>query len=86
MPKKNNLENKNDNEMVNFYNHKKMKEFLTEYHNPNIRGHGIKVPFRMAVIAASGGCANTSLSKIENAMLRKNTFDLNQLRVKYDID
>ena len=55
MPKKSNLETKNDNEMVNFYNHKKMKEFLTEYHNPNIRGHGMKVSFRMEVIAASGG-------------------------------
>ncbi len=54
MPKKSNLETKNDNEMVNFYNHKKMKEFLTEYHNPCFDCHQIKVPFRMAVIAASG--------------------------------
>ena len=55
MPKKSNLEANNGNEMVNFYNHKKMKEFLTEYHNPHFASHQIKVPFRIGVIGSSGG-------------------------------
>ena len=41
--------------MVNFYQHKNMKQFLTEYENPHFDSHQITVPFRMAVIAASGG-------------------------------
>jgi hypothetical protein len=55
MPKKSNLETNNGNEMINFYNHKKMKEFLTEYHNPQFASHQIKVPFRIGVIGSSGG-------------------------------
>ena len=43
-----------DNEMVNFYSHKGMKEFITEYDNPCFDSHQIKVPFRLAVIASSG--------------------------------
>ena len=53
MSKKKNLANI-DNEMVNFYAHKKMKEFITEYDNPHFDSHQIKVPFRLAVIASSG--------------------------------
>ena len=48
------LENKTDNSMINFYEHKQMKEFLTEYQNPHFDTHQIKIPFRLAVIAASG--------------------------------
>jgi hypothetical protein len=44
-----------DNEMVNFYAHKGMKEFITEYENPHFDSHQIKVPFRLATIASSGG-------------------------------
>ena len=46
MPKKSGLENKTDNSMINFYEHKKMKEFLTEYQNPYFDMHQIKIPFR----------------------------------------
>ena len=53
--KKNNLETTSSNDMVNFYQHKGMKEFITDYHNPNFESHQIKVPFRISVIAASGG-------------------------------
>jgi hypothetical protein len=53
--KKVNLETNVENSMVNFYQHKNMKQFLTEYENPHFDSHQIKVPFRMAVIAASGG-------------------------------
>jgi hypothetical protein len=31
----------NNNEMVNFYAHKGMKQFLTEYENPHFDSHGI---------------------------------------------
>jgi hypothetical protein len=55
MSKKKSLAIDNNNEMVNFYAHKGMKQFLTEYENPHFDSHGIKVPFRMAVIASSGG-------------------------------
>jgi hypothetical protein len=55
MSKKKNLATIDNNEMVNFYAHKGMKQFLTEYENPHFDSHGIKVPFRMAVIASSGG-------------------------------
>ena len=54
-PKKNNLETTSSNDMVNFYTDKGMKEFITDYHNPNFESHQIKVPFRISVIAASGG-------------------------------
>ena len=49
------LETNSENSMVNFYSHKNMKQFLTEYENPYFDNHQVKVPFRMAVIAASGG-------------------------------
>ena len=51
MSKKKNLATIDNNEMVNFYAHKGMKEFITEYENPHFDSHGIKVPFRLAVIA-----------------------------------
>ena len=55
MSKKKNLATTIDNnEMVNFYAHKKMKEFITEYDNPHFDTHQIKDPFRLAVIASSG--------------------------------
>ena len=45
MPKKSSLENRTDNLMITFYEHKKMKEFLTEYQNKHFDIHQIKVPF-----------------------------------------
>ena len=44
----------NNNEMINFYETKNIKQFLTEYENPHFDSHQIKVPFRISVIAASG--------------------------------
>jgi len=55
MSKKKNLANIDNNEMVNFYSHKGMKEFITEYDNPHFDSHGISIPFRISVIGASGG-------------------------------
>ena len=54
MPKKSGLEAIQNNDMVNFYNHKKICEVLIEYHNPQFDSHQIKVPFRLAVVSASG--------------------------------
>jgi len=54
-PKKSNLETTSSNDMVNFYTHKGMREFITDYHNPNFEKTQMKIPFRVAVIAASGG-------------------------------
>ena len=53
-PKKSNLDNTKSNEMTNFYQHKGMKEFITDFYNPNFESHQIKVPIRVSVIAASG--------------------------------
>jgi len=45
----------NNNEMVNFYENKKLRELLTTYDNPCFDIHRITIPFRMGVISASGG-------------------------------
>ena len=52
--KKTGLEGTASNDMVNFYNHKGMKDFLTDYHNPNYEQHQLKIPFRISVVASSG--------------------------------
>ena len=41
--------------MVNFYQHKKVKELLTNYHNPHFNDHQVSIPFRMGICSASGG-------------------------------
>ena len=46
---------KTSNEMINFYKVKGIQDFLTEYHNPHFEQTQIKIPFRIAVIASSGG-------------------------------
>ena len=43
------------NEMYNFYQHRKVKELLTNYHNPHFNEHQISIPFRMGIVASSGG-------------------------------
>ena len=55
MPKKPNLETNNGNEMINFYENKKLKELLTEYHNPHFASHQIRIPARLGIVSASGG-------------------------------
>ena len=52
--KKTGLETTTSNDMINFYNNKGMKEFLTEYHNPCYEQHQLKIPFRISVVASSG--------------------------------
>jgi hypothetical protein len=43
------------NEMINFYEHKDMKKFITNYHNPHFNDSQIKHPCRIGIIASSGG-------------------------------
>jgi hypothetical protein len=50
------MSKKNDGgDIIRFYEHRKMQEFIKTYHNPNFDAHQIKIPFRMAIIASSGG-------------------------------
>ena len=56
------------NEMTNFYKHPKMKEFLEEHDNPHFKDHQIKCPFRMLVVAASGGGKTTYLLNMIHKM------------------
>jgi len=54
--KKEDLANtKPSNEMYNFYQHKKVKELLTQYDNPHFDEHQISIPCRMGIVASSGG-------------------------------
>jgi hypothetical protein len=46
---------KNDNSMINFYEHKSIKKYITSYHNPNFKDTQISIPARIGVLAASGG-------------------------------
>ena len=72
MSKKKGLVTLDNNEIVNFYSHKGMKEFITEYENPCFDSHRVKVPFRMAVIGASGGGKTQFLLNMISKM--QNTF------------
>jgi len=53
--KKTGLETTTSNDMINFYKVKGIQDFLTDYHNPNFEQTQVKIPFRMSVIASSGG-------------------------------
>ena len=55
MSKKKILGSIDNNEMINFYENKKLRELLTTYDNPCFNTHQISIPFRMGVISASGG-------------------------------
>jgi hypothetical protein len=46
---------KNDNSMTNFYQHKDIKKYVTNYHNPHFEDTQISIPGRIGVLAASGG-------------------------------
>lgn len=65
-------EKANTNGVENFYEHQGMKEFLTSTPNPCFDSHHINVPFRMLVVAASGGGKTTFLLNLINKM--QNTF------------
>ena len=66
--KKTGLETTTSNDMVNFYQHKKVKELLTNYHNPHFNDHQISIPFRMGICSASGGGKTVFILNLINKM------------------
>ena len=48
------------------------KKYLTNYENPNIKHHGLKIPFRMLIVGSSGAGKSQLIVHILNKM--KNTF------------
>jgi len=46
--------NGDSNSMVNFYDHKDIKKYVTKYHNPRFEDTQINIPCRIGVIAPSG--------------------------------
>ncbi len=59
--------------MKNWYEHKDIKKYLKESHNPHYDNHHIKVPFRACIVGSSGaGKTSTLLSLIS---LMPDTFE-----------
>ena len=55
----------NNSDLINFYQLEAVEALQPKTHNPNYAAHGIKVPFRMVVIGASGaGKSNVTLNII----------------------
>jgi hypothetical protein len=64
-PKKIKAVKPKNTDIINFYELDDVKAFQKDYHNPNFESHKISIPFRMAVIGASGsGKSNTVLNII----------------------
>jgi len=59
--------------MKNWYEHRDMKKYLKESHNPHFDKHHIKIPFRACIVGSSGaGKTSTLLSLIS---LMPDTFE-----------
>jgi DNA polymerase III delta prime subunit len=58
--------------LTNFYEHKGVKKYMKDNHNPNFNIHHIKVPFRMLIIGASGTGKTSTLLNLIKVM--SNTF------------
>jgi ABC-type dipeptide/oligopeptide/nickel transport system ATPase component len=55
----------NNSDLINFYQLEAVEALQPKTHNPNYAAHGIKVPFRMVVVGASGaGKSNITLNII----------------------
>jgi hypothetical protein len=59
--------------LTNFYEVKGVKKYMKDTHNPNYKIHGIKVPFRMLIIGASGTGKTSTLLNLIKVM--SNTFN-----------
>lgn len=60
-------------EIINFYELEAVKELAPKTHNPNYKSHGIKLPFRIVAIGASGsGKTNIIMNIIQ---LMNNSFN-----------
>lgn len=64
---------KQGNENQNYYDIMP-KELKKTYHNPNIKKHGIEIPFRMSIIGGSGSGKTQAVLELIHRM--KNTFEL----------
>ena len=62
-----------NNKLVNFYELDAVKEFCQQSHNPHFNLHQIKVPFRGAVIGASGSMKSNLVCNLLRIM--NNTFN-----------
>ena len=58
--------------LTNFYEHKGVKKYMKQSHNPHFNIHHIKVPFRMLIIGASGTGKTSTLLNLIKVM--SNTF------------
>lgn len=69
-----------DNQVINFYALPEVQAFSSTSENPNFDVHGIKVPFRMGIIGASGSMKTNCLINLLKIMPR--TFTSIQLFCK----
>jgi hypothetical protein len=53
-------------ELRNFYESREVQALQPQYHNPNFHIHGLKIPFRCLIIAASGGGKTNLLLNLLN--------------------
>lgn len=54
--------------MKNWYEHKDMKKYLKESHNPHYDKHHIKVPFRACIVGSSGAGKTSTLLTLISLM------------------
>ena len=54
--------------MKNWYDHKDMKKYLKESHNPHYDKHHIKVPFRACIVGSSGAGKTSTLLTLISLM------------------
>jgi ABC-type lipoprotein export system ATPase subunit len=54
--------------MKNWYDHKDMKKYLKESHNPHFDKHHIKVPFRACIVGSSGAGKTSTLLTLISLM------------------
>lgn len=60
MPPRKRVAKQNDNEIVNYYQHEDIKEFLDDYPNPNFEKTQMKLP-SYSLICASSGAGKTNM-------------------------
>lgn len=88
--KKNNKQNEknhNPSSVINFYELEEVKAFDVKKHNPNFEIHKITIPFRMAIIGASGsGKSNivmNLISQFNNTFNHISIFTKNKIEPLY---
>jgi ABC-type lipoprotein export system ATPase subunit len=78
----------NNSDLINFYQLEAVEALQPKTHNPNYAAHGIKVPFRMVVVGASGaGKSNITLniiSKMEDTFNKIYLYTRNKKEPLYE--